>query len=430
MQMTESFYLDNNTSKAFDRLNEWSLVSKNLYNQALYIIKNNYSINKDNPDYTTIRYSRLDIIMKNTTNLENTINYKLLPAATSQQILRLLDHNITSFFNSLKDYNLHPDKYLGKPEFPKFLRKSKYVLLFTNQQAVIKNNNVLQLSKHCHINIPYNININNFNYIRILPITRSKFKVEIIYTYKEKELLSNNNKYLSIDLGINNLATCISNIESLKPIIFNGRELKSYNHWYNKRKAYLQSKLLKGKYNSKKLEILEFNRYNKIQDIFHLYTSRIIQYCIKYNINSIIIGRNKNWKQNINIGKANNQKFVSIPHSKFINMLKYKCKKYGINYKETEESYTSKVDHLANESLKKQDSYLGKRIRRGLFLSSTGKVINADVNGSIGIMRKVVSKSSNNNIKEIVNSGLLYRPILYKCYSIKENINFDNLLVV
>lgn len=126
------------------------------------------------------------------------------------------------------------------------------------------------------------------------------------------------------------------------------------------------------------------------------------------NIGTIIIGLNKEWKQEINIGRRNNQHFVSIPHSKLIDKIVYKANILGINVVIHEESYTSKIDHLAFEPLKKQDTYLGKRKKRGLFQSSVGKLINSDINGAIGIVRKVIGDSF---IEKIIDSGFVFNPV-------------------
>jgi putative transposase len=140
----------------------------------------------------------------------------------------------------------------------------------------------------------------------------------------------------------------------------------------------------------------------------HKASRSIVNYCIKHRIGTIIIGHNKNWKQDINIGKRNNQHFVNIPHGKLIDKITYKAQLVGIEVKENEESHTSKVDHLALETLQHHDQYLGKRVKRGLFQSSTGKLLNADVNGAIGIARKVLGDSC---VSQITDSGLAFRPI-------------------
>lgn len=140
----------------------------------------------------------------------------------------------------------------------------------------------------------------------------------------------------------------------------------------------------------------------------HKISKFIINFCKKNNIGTIIIGLNKNWKNNINLGNKNNQKFVEIPFSSLVNKISYKAKLVGIDVKITEESYTSKVDHLAFETLEKHDIYLGKRKKRGLFQSSVNQLINADINGSIGIVRKVFGDSA---VQQIIGSGLAFNPI-------------------
>ena len=117
----------------------------------------------------------------------------------------------------------------------------------------------------------------------------------------------------------------------------------------------------------------------------------------------------KGWKDSINIGKRNNQTFVQISFDRFIEYLKYKCKMVGINIIIHEESYTSKCDALAREDVKQHDTYLGKRVKMRLFQSSIGKLINADVNGSLNIIRKVVGDSE--QLVRIINSGWLFQPL-------------------
>lgn len=175
-----------------------------------------------------------------------------------------------------------------------------------------------------------------------------------------------------------------------KPFIVNGKPLKSINQFYNKRKANLQSKLKNNAKNSKRISSLSLKRNNKINDYLHKSTTFIVNYLVSNNIANLIVGHNKEWKQDINIGKKNNQNFVSIPHSRFKELLKYKCELEGITYIETEESYTSKCSFLDNEEICKHESYKGKRVKRGLFKSNDGTLINADVNGSLNILKKVV----------------------------------------
>jgi IS605 OrfB family transposase len=183
--------------------------------------------------------------------------------------------------------------------------------------------------------------------------------------------------------------------------------MKSYNQWFNKKKAKLMF-FVGNKGTSNKLEKLNNKRNFWIEDKNHKISRFIINYCIKHNIGTIIIGKNKQWKNGINLGKKNNQKFVELPHAKLIDKITYKANLVGIKVELTEESYTSKCDALALETIQKQESYLGKRVKRGLFKSSVGKIINADINGAINIARKVIGDSF--EIQKVVNSGQVFCP--------------------
>lgn len=216
-------------------------------------------------------------------------------------------------------------------------------------------------------------------------------KTKFLICYEKPQITTNlpYEKCIGIDLGVNNLCSITSNNQSLSWIV-NGRVIKSYNQFYNKQKSFIQAELEKcnKKKSSRRIEKLSKKRNLKILDYFHNVSRFIIRLCLFNNIGTIVIGHNKGWKQEVSMGKQNNQKFVSIPFDVLISQIKYKAEEYGIQVFEVEESYTSKTDHLAFEPMMKQDAYLGKRVKRGLFQSSCGKILNADINGAIGIMRK------------------------------------------
>jgi len=406
-----------------EAIHNMCLASNNLYNQALYIIKKEFEENKK-----FFGFNQMDKIMKVTPNLDGEINYYNLKAQTAQQILRLLEKNWKSYFKSIKDWKKNPNKYKGMPKPPGF-RKSgdKYLIIFTNQNSKIKENKLV-ISKDLIIDIPLykGKDFTKFNQVRILPRHKG-YRVEIVYTQEILNCDLDKTKYASIDLGLNNLATIIST--ETKPIIFNGKIIKSYNQWYNKRKAKLCSikDKMKIKSYTNQLYKIEEDRECFINDYLHKVSKGIIQYCIENKIANLVIGHNLQWKDSIGLGKKTNQKFVNIPHSKLIKYLKYKCEIAGINFIQTEESYTSKCDHFAFEEMKHQENYLGKRVKRGLFQSSTGKLINADVNGALGILRKVVGDSG---IFQIINSGLLFNPVkIRNVFSISlQNFNKNLLL--
>ena len=398
MQLTYKFnYIDTS-----GYLKERCVHSKNLYNQSNWNLKQELK-----ESGTWLRQYALDKIMKVTKNLEGEINYKLLKAQTSQQVLAQLDHNWSSYFKSLKDWRKNPSKYKSKPNPPRYLKETN-LLIYTNQSSKIKNNKLF-LDKNFFIAIPEykGKDFTKYQQIRILPRENNLFEIEIIYKQDINNAKLDYDTAVSIDLGVNNLVTLVSENQ---PIIFNGKILKAYNQFYNKRKAKLCS--IKDKMGIKRytklLYKLEHNRKHFIKDYLHKVSRNIVNYCIKNQIGTLVLGYNKDWKDSIRTGKRNNQTFVSIPHSQLMKYLEYKCGLVGIDLLKTEESYTSKCDSLSLEPLKKQEEYLGKRIKRGLFQSKVGKLINADVNGALNILRKVIGDSF---AQKIIDRGLLFRPI-------------------
>jgi putative transposase len=227
----------------------------------------------------------------------------------------------------------------------------------------------------------------NLKQVRIVP-QASCYAIEVVYEGKEKKSIEKGNK-ASIDLGVNNLATLTFN-NTNQAYLINGRPLKSINQYYNKRKARLQGdlKTRHNQYESNKTSRLTKKRNNKIDDYLHKSSKILVEKLRENNTSQLVIGYNKAWKQGINLGKTTNQKFVSIPFLKFMEQLQYKCQLEGIQVLTQEESYTSKCSALDLEPIKKQPSYQGRRIKRGLFVSKEGKLINADVNGSLNIGRK------------------------------------------
>ena len=239
------------------------------------------------------------------------------------------------------------------------------------------------------IEIPTKVTESNIVEVRILP-RNNHHVVEVVYKVDEVESKSDNGRYASIDLGLNNLATVGSNV--VKPFIINGKPLKSINQYWNKEKSRLQSLLKGDKKTSKRIESITNKRNNKVKDYLHKSSRLLVNFLVSNDISTLVIGYNEEWKQNINIGKRNNQSFVNMPFYTFIQQLEYKCKLEGINIILTEESYTSKCSFLDNESVEKHENYLGKRIKRGLFRSAKNRIINADLNGSLNILKKAVGE--------------------------------------
>lgn len=356
----------------FKELDHACFLSKNLYNIGLFNIRQHYFDTKKFLTY--IDLNKLFVKDKQE-------DYYKLPTKVSQQTLKLLEQNFKSFFGSIKS------KKVKKSRIPKYLDKcGRFTLVYTIQSISSKRlkEGYLKLSG---LDVEVKTSKKDIKQARVIH-KGDHIVIEIIYQYKESKLKEDNGRYCSIDLGLNNLMTIGSN--KIKPIIINGRPLKSINQYYNKKLSKLKSEIGKG--TSKRIKRLTSKRNNKIKDYLHKSSRHVINHLISNDINTLIIGKNNGWKKEINIGKVNNQKFVQIPHNMLVNMLVYKCKLEGINLIQTEESYTSKCSFIDGEDVKKHENYKGKRIKRGLFRSSNGILINADLNGSLNILKKVVGK--------------------------------------
>ena len=337
---------------------------------------------------------------------ENQFDFRNLPSVISQQVVKQVFQNIKGWIRAKKDYEKNPSKYKSRPKLPGYKRgKKQNMLVFTTSACRVKKDGRIHFVKNIVEPIKTKIGDNKLCQVRIIP-QATCYVVEVIYEKEESGLHLDKSNILSIDLGLNNLCSCISNV-GIVPFIINGKIIKSFNQWYNKKMAKLMG-YIGDKGTSRRLRLLNNKRNFWIEDKIHKISRYIVNFCKDSNIGSIIIGLNKGWKQSINLGKKTNQKFVEIPFSKLIDKITYKGKFIGINAQTTEESYTSKIDHLALEPLKKQEVYLGKRKKRGLFQSSVGRLLNADINGAVGIGRKVFGDSY---VSRIIDSGLAFNPV-------------------
>ena len=367
---------------------QWKLIdnlcflSKNLYNSAIYEIKQEFI-----KSAKVLRYVTLEKILK---NKEEFNDYYKLPPAVSQSILIVLNRNIKSYFILLRKWKKDKRTFRGCPKFPKYKHKTEgRNLIIFNKNTIRFKEGLIYFPKKISLNpLGTKIKSSNFKQIRIVPKSGC-YVIEVIYEKQEKEYKETKNK-AAIDLGINNLAVLTINKDYRPPKLINGRPLKSTNQYYNKRKTNIQSKLeLRHKVKtSNKLLNLTLKRNNKIKDYLHKASRIIVNYLVEQKISELVIGHNKEWKQKSNIGKINNQNFNQIPFNTFINMIKYKSKLEGIKVKEISEEYTSKCSALDLEELIQKEIYSGKRIKRGLFKTEKGLLINADVNGSLNIGRK------------------------------------------
>lgn len=410
MQLVYSFRIDK-SDRVYRDLKSMCRVSKDLYNQALFEIKVHYGNCKQ-----VLSYKQLDKIMKEKTNLQGRINYRLLPAQVAQQTLKLLSQNVKAFFCAYADYRQHPEKYKGAPQFPAFLpRHGYFTTIFPNQKASITQGGSIKLWKQIEIAIPcyefvkyqrYFIEVVGdkvrplFAQVRIVPKFNADFlNIEIVYDRPEAAAELDTERVAAIDLGVNNLVTLVDSAmaqEDRPPIIVNGRPVKSINQYYNKQRAHLQQRLAQTEQIScKRMERLSDRRTQKIKDYLHKTSHFVVRYLLQHRIGRLVIGYNPNWKQEVAMGKRNNQTFVGIPFWSLIRMLCYKCRLVGIEVSTPRESYTSKCSALDLETIAKHadHAYAGKRVKRGLFRSALGLHINADVNGAINILRNTIGDS-------------------------------------
>ena len=374
--------------KGTDELSSLCHLSKNLWNEANYLIRQEFFINGN-----WIRYNTLAATLKTSEN------YKNLNAQTGQQILKVLDRSWKSFFKAIKEWSKNPDKFMGRPKLPNYKPKDgEALLIFTNQQVTIKDH-ILSFTKKLPLIIKTRLPDNtNLREVRIIP-KGLNYICEIIYKKQSEEgeinkrwyaRIHNENRVIGIDLGLRNVVTIANNIGEI-PIVIKGGILKSMNQYYNKEKAQLQSIYDKqGIKFGTRMSQLNSKRNHKIRDTMHKISRYTIDYCLEKNIGTIVIGKNDNWKQEANMGKKNNQNFVQIPHYKLIQMLQYKAETEGITVKLQQESHTSKCSFLDSEPISHQEPYKGVRFTRGLFRSANGTILNSDVIGAYNMIRKAI----------------------------------------
>ena len=381
-------------------------LSKNLYNEANYLIRQEFI-----KTGRWIRYTELYKLLKNSDN------YKQLPAQANQQTLKLLDKSWKSFFNSMKEWKIDKKRFLGRPKLPGYKKKDgELILIFTNQICTVRNS-FIKFPKKANIDDVKTRLCDNTDLreVRLIP-KGVGYILEIVYNKEIPDMSKKRTKKkaMGIDIGLRNLATIVDT-EGNRPICIKGGTIKSINQYYNKKLARMKAKAKKtnNRYITKNIYRLNNKRYKKLKDYMHKASRFIVNLAKERDIDTIVIGHNKNWKQKINIGKRNNQNFVQIPIQMLAKQLQYKAEEYGIQTIEQEESYTSKCSFLDNESIEYHDKYEGRRTSRGLFKSKKGIIINADVNAGYNIIRKAFSKI---RIKkpDIRDRGYVVYPLVVK----------------
>lgn len=347
-------------------------LSKNLYNASLYDVRQYYF---ETGRFKSFQTQRPQFVAANNPD------YRALPAKIAGEVLQQVGRAYTSFFRSLGSSK--------KGRIPHYLPKNGSNIIAIPKDAISKR---VSRKGHVfeHVISPKDLNITIYSKhekidgIRILP-KGNHMVIEVIYTVDDVVPIEDNGCYASIDIGVNNIIACYMNTG--KGMLVNGRPIKSINQYYNKRRAQIQKG---GVRISRRIQDLGLKRQNKLNWELHNISSMLVNQLASNNISKLIIGHNKEWKQDVNMGRRNNQNFVSIPFNTLISQLIYKCKQKGISVIITEESYTSKTSALDMEKVGRHERYAGRRTSRGLFKTSTGLKVNADMNGAINIMRKVV----------------------------------------
>ncbi|MEL7038121.1 MAG: transposase [Cyanobacteria bacterium J06592_8] len=389
--------------------------SKNLYNYANYKVRQSFIFAQNYRPYNDIQKT-----------IQGTEPYQALPAKVSQQILRkvggvgfrpaklfkkmVLDRNWKSFLAANQAYQEHPEKFLGRPKLPKYknIETGRNLLIYTIQalsQRQLKQG-IIHPSK-TEIYLRTTVETSKIKQVRIIP-RLNHYVIEVIYEAEQLQYELEEKSCASIDIGLNNLATLTFNQAGIQPLLINGRPLKSINQYYNKVRGRLQAFLPKNQ-SSRRLKKLCNKREFKVNDYLHKASRLVINTLIHYRIRTLILGKNPEWKQKINLRKKTNQNFVQIPHAKFIELLSYKAKLAGIQVILTEESYTSQASFLDKDNIpvykkgeKNSPRFSGKRVKRGLYRTASGRLVNADVNGSLNIMRKAVPNALSYGVEGVV----------------------------
>lgn len=391
------------TDERFNLIKELCHLSKNLYNASLYDVRQYYFETKT---YRTWQSQRL-LFTKN-----HNSDYYALQSHLAGEVIMQVGRQFISFFHN---------KSNKKKRIPKYKDKNGYNVVTFPKITISKRigfDEDKQLYTYTLCRKGYNLKIQstkpNIKMVKfVYDETNNLIKCYKTYEVEQPKLKKDNSRYFSIDAGINNIVSIYNNI-GIRPLLYNGRPIKSINQYYNKTKARLCSELPTNIKSSKRLKQLSFKRNNKIDYEMHKISTHIINKAIENNISKIFVGKNIGWKNKTNIGRKNNQNFVNIPHTKLFNQLLYKGLLKGIEIIFTEESYTSKASFFDKDELPihgGSDNYIfsGKRIKRGLYKDKKENIWNADLNGAANIMRKCSDKAYKGIRKA---KELMKRPIL------------------
>jgi putative transposase len=333
--------------------------------------------------------------------------YQALPRKVSNDVLRLLDKNWKAFRKALATWYEDPSQFLGRPCLPKYKDKQQgRNILIYDIQALSKKGLKRGLVQPSQLGITVETKQSNVQQARIIP-RKGYYVVEVVYERKAGQANVDPALIAAIDIGVNNLAALTSNKVGFVPRLVNGRPLKSTNQYYNKRKAGLQSRLADATQFTTRMQRMVTKRTRRIDHYLHTASRRIIELLVSEGIGTLIIGKNPNWKQACEMRKTDKQHFVQLPHARFVDMLCYKARLVGIQVVLQEESYTSKASFLDLDPLPtygqvaEEPAFSGRRIKRGLYKAKSGRKLNADINGSLSILRKASPNGFPNGVEAV-----------------------------
>jgi putative transposase len=410
MQLVEK-HLIKKTDVRYDLIDRAAFASKNLYNAALYEIRQHFIFCGE-----YLNYNQMD------KRMQKHEAYCSLPRKVSQQVLKLLDKNWASYFAAQTAWKKDPSQFLGRPKLPgyKDKKEGRNILVYTIQ-ALSKPALQKGIIKPSQLGIDIRTRQRNVDQVRIVPKKAGCYIVEVVYTEEKVQEEVEHSLAASVDIGVNNLVALTSNKRGFVPRLVNGRPIKSVNQFYNKQIRKMQKRMSSNHHTSRELERVAAKRTRRIENFLHTASRRIIDLLIAEGIGTLVIGKNPGWKQESHMSRKSNQHFVQLPHARFIDMLTYKAELVGITVILQEESYTSKASFLDLDPMpiygqKDVDkvSFSGKRVTRGNYKSRSGKVLNADVNGSGNIMRKALPNSCKGHGIEDVNGmfqSLVVHPV-------------------
>ena len=392
MYLTKAIHIKRN-NPAYEELDKMMFLSKNLYNTCLYRERKCYFEKRDKvkagiEDDSPWFIKEYDLAKE--LAHEKQVDFKALPSAVAQQVCYQVAKEFKAFFKQKKT-----NSHAGIPRY-KDKEKGRNVLKYSlnGLSAPKLKQGILKLAKsELKFPIPDCVPNDDIQEVHFNFTHNQELRMYIIYQVADVKLKKANSKYAAIDLGVNNLAALATNSPKIKPIIINGRPLKSINQEYNRHVADLKAKLSHEKGNrhvSKQINSLNNKREHRISDYLHKSSCLLVNHLVSNKVNTLVIGYNKDWKQEINIGHANNQTFVGIPHKRLIDMLQYKCSLAGITCILADEENTSQCSFFDNEPIVKADRHLGRRIKRGLYRTSKRQLVNADVNAALNILKHAI----------------------------------------